>query len=673
MADVHAIPFNEQVRGVNLGGWLVLEPWITPSMFYQFLNKGEGETGFDMYTFCEVLGPEEGNKQLRRHWDAWVTKDIIEELAGMNVNSLRLPVGDWMYKPYGPYPGCTDGSLEYVDLLLDWAAEYNLTVLLDIHGMKDSQNGFDNSGQSLGFEWTSSVTVYPAGLTTFQHWPIRAAEWMGKFDRKTTSYPQINYDNIEHSLDVIRGMVDMYKDHPAVFGLQPVNEPWELTPIEHLKDFYWEGYLIVKRSAPEWKYVMHDSFRFDPNVWGGFMAGCPDRVLDTHIYQAWNRPASRASYYNNACSWKQRIVEMENQFGPVIVGEWSLATDNCAMWLNGFNDNLPGFPMLPCKYIPCADPYMGTVQPGTPVDKNQPLQGPYGSGVSGPSWGQCPVDRDWLKEHTADPEAGVAYMHAPPEAPPNRDATDEVMTKLARKKINAFSGFGHGFYFWNFRTDLYEPHWSYMEAVKRGWITTGSLQRQHITSACQKEDMGEYRCVTKRISGKKSIQNGLKYALSADGVANTTFVDNLDDDALFKEGDQVFNSFWKHHRLQGATCDFGGAAMLVELNATSDDDEFNDDWTDDVIIETTGISTTTAIILITLGIALGAGLGFVTAMKSSVKFNRAVRKSVFFNNANSSIFVGNRAFLGNENMPLIPGAGGNPSSEWRSRAKSAHL
>lgn len=28
------------------------------------------------------------------------------------------------------------------------------------------------------------------------------------------------------------------------------------------------------------------------------------------------------------------------------VGEWSLATDNCAMWLNGFNDNLPGFPQV---------------------------------------------------------------------------------------------------------------------------------------------------------------------------------------------------------------------------------------------------------------------------------------------------------------------------------------
>lgn len=101
-ADEHVTPFNEQVRGACLGGWLVLEPWITPSLFYQFLGKHENNTAVDMYSFCNVLGPEEGNKQLRRHWDAWVTEDHIRELVEEgSVNSLRLPVGDWMYKPYG--------------------------------------------------------------------------------------------------------------------------------------------------------------------------------------------------------------------------------------------------------------------------------------------------------------------------------------------------------------------------------------------------------------------------------------------------------------------------------------------------------------------------------------------------------------------------------------------
>ena len=104
-SDDHALPFNNQIRGVNLGGWLVLEPWITPTLFYQFLGSGQGEVAMDHYSFCDVLGPEEGNRQLRRHWETWVTRDLIGELArgGGAVNSLRVPVGDFMFQPYGPY------------------------------------------------------------------------------------------------------------------------------------------------------------------------------------------------------------------------------------------------------------------------------------------------------------------------------------------------------------------------------------------------------------------------------------------------------------------------------------------------------------------------------------------------------------------------------------------
>lgn len=111
------------------------------------------------------------------------------------------------------------------------------------------------------------------------------------------------------------------------------------------------------------------------------LVGCPERALDTHIYQAWNDPSSRENFYADACGKKDIITSLERAFGPVIVGEWSLATDNCAMWLNGFNDNLSGFPRLPCKYIPCSKPYMGMDQPGTPVDPGKPRQGPFGTGM----------------------------------------------------------------------------------------------------------------------------------------------------------------------------------------------------------------------------------------------------------------------------------------------------
>jgi glucan 1,3-beta-glucosidase len=234
-SDTHALPFNNQIRGVNLGGWMVLEPWITPSLFYQFLGKNENTTAMDMYSFCTVLGPEEGNKQLRRHWDSWVTEAIIEELAHSGaVNSLRLPVGDWMYKPYGPYVGCTDGALEYVDYVLDWAYANELSVLIDIHGVKGSQNGFDNSGQSQGFKWTSKLNTEPVGDVTFEHWPIRSAGWMGTFDPVSATYMDINYDNIQHALEVIKKVVDRYKSHPALLGLEPVNEPWQYVSVMFL-------------------------------------------------------------------------------------------------------------------------------------------------------------------------------------------------------------------------------------------------------------------------------------------------------------------------------------------------------------------------------------------------------------------------------------------------------
>jgi aryl-phospho-beta-D-glucosidase BglC (GH1 family) len=102
-----------QLRGVNIGGFLVLEPWITPSLFYQFLGQTEPKkVGMDTHSFCTALGSEEANKQLRRcvqrrwapctrndcviyvcrHWAAWVTEDHIKQLASYKINSLRIPV-----------------------------------------------------------------------------------------------------------------------------------------------------------------------------------------------------------------------------------------------------------------------------------------------------------------------------------------------------------------------------------------------------------------------------------------------------------------------------------------------------------------------------------------------------------------------------------------------------
>jgi glucan 1,3-beta-glucosidase len=144
---------------------------------------------------------------------------------------------------------------------------------------------FDNSGMTMGFEWTSKMSTEPVAITTFSHWSLRDAGWMGKFNKKGY-YEWIDHANIQRSLRVIEKIVEEHQDDPAIMGIEPVNEPWQYTPIEELKRYYWEGFLIMKRIRPDWKWVMHDSFRFNVETWGGFMAGCPGICLDTHIYQA---------------------------------------------------------------------------------------------------------------------------------------------------------------------------------------------------------------------------------------------------------------------------------------------------------------------------------------------------------------------------------------------------
>jgi glucan 1,3-beta-glucosidase len=80
--------------------------------------------------------------------------------------------------------------------------KHDLKAIIDIHTMKDSQNGFDNGGRAMDVVWTSTSATNPAGVATFQHWPVRAAHWIGTFNRENGSYTNINHDNIDHALRV---------------------------------------------------------------------------------------------------------------------------------------------------------------------------------------------------------------------------------------------------------------------------------------------------------------------------------------------------------------------------------------------------------------------------------------------------------------------------------------
>ena len=181
-------PWN--IKGVNLGGLFVLEPWITPSMFYQFLNvQDSNKIAMDMYSFCRALGPNEGRKQLNAHFKKWVNETHLIDLVKKKITHVRIPIGDWMFFPYGPYIGCTDDSMNYLDYILDLCKKHGLKVLLDLHGVKDSQNGLDNSGKTNGLQYVVSPSNNQHdGTLTFVHWSIISGNWLGNFDITNKTY-----------------------------------------------------------------------------------------------------------------------------------------------------------------------------------------------------------------------------------------------------------------------------------------------------------------------------------------------------------------------------------------------------------------------------------------------------------------------------------------------------
>ena len=132
---------SHKVRGVNLGGWLVLEPWITPSIF-DGIDASLGV--IDEYTFGQQLGSEKGLEILRKHWDTWATWADFKKIKDAGFNSVRIPIGYWAYANVGePY---ITGQAVYIDNAIDWARDLGLKVWIDLHGAPGSQNGFDNSG-----------------------------------------------------------------------------------------------------------------------------------------------------------------------------------------------------------------------------------------------------------------------------------------------------------------------------------------------------------------------------------------------------------------------------------------------------------------------------------------------------------------------------------------------
>ena len=267
-------------RGVNLGGWLVLERWMTPGLFAGLQAKDE-------YSFCTELGPAAAER-LAAHRASFITQADLEWIASHGLNAVRLPVPHWVYGGYDPYVACIDR----VRWLMDAAARTGLGVLLDLHTAPGSQNGQDHSGHIGPLQWNTSA-------------------------------------NRKQTIEILERLVVDFGDHPALIGIELLNEPGQKLPLRSLQRFYEQAYACLdwhRQPGDAWGIVAHDSFRPSRLKLGRMQ----DMVVDMHLYQAFSKEDIALDMEGHiakaAYSWPVLIRKL-GKYVPVIVGEWSLGLD----------------------------------------------------------------------------------------------------------------------------------------------------------------------------------------------------------------------------------------------------------------------------------------------------------------------------------------------------------
>ena len=193
-------------------------------------------------------------------------------------------MGYWLFEQIDGYiPG-----VEHLDNAMRWAEKYGIQVLIDLHGARGSQNGFDSSGEAGKREWFTNASY-------------RA-----------------------HTLDVLQRIAERYKSSSALWGIELLNEPLSKGHYWTLLRFYRSAYSILRSILrPGTHIVFHDSFR--PLLFAGALWPRKNYpvIMDIHWYGFEFRTKKLSSYLKQSALVRRLLVRLLQLWQPVLIGEWS--------------------------------------------------------------------------------------------------------------------------------------------------------------------------------------------------------------------------------------------------------------------------------------------------------------------------------------------------------------
>jgi glucan 1,3-beta-glucosidase len=275
------------------------------------------------------LGKSAALKLLQPHWDSFVQESDIAALAGTGINLLRIPVGHFMLSILDSEPWVNGANsyeeafnkkegtqVYYLFRTLYWAKKYNLRVVVDVHTMPGSQNGFDNSGVR----------------GTIEFWQP---------------------DNMSRGFDFLQQLTILLTSDPnlvgTIVGIELLNEPMAADP-DPIYEFYERCYWMIRSTqtnppslATDLYIWISDGFHDPLNIYKYGLEPYHRVMFDPHVYQIFALffyPFNFQQHLNFICDstmhqfWQ---IGGSNATIPTVIGEWSMALSDCTPNINGFN------------------------------------------------------------------------------------------------------------------------------------------------------------------------------------------------------------------------------------------------------------------------------------------------------------------------------------------------
>ncbi|EDR06394.1 glycoside hydrolase family 5 protein [Laccaria bicolor S238N-H82] len=302
---------QNRVYGVNLGGWLVLEPFISPSLYQRY------PSAVDEYTLSTLMAADTANgglKQLEQHYDTFITEQDFAEIAGAGLNWVRLPIPFWAVETWPGEPYLAKTAWTYFLKAVQWARKYGLRIYLDLHTVPGSQNGYNHSGRG------------------------------GKINFLEGNMGLANAQRTLYYIRVITEFISQpeYQDVIPIFGI--VNEAVEQSiGINALTSFYLEAHDMIRnnitgKGAGHGPYIaIHDSF-LPGTMWTGYLQGSDRILMDTHPYFSFTGEANPQPLDVNGAQGQpggQWPAEARQNFGVSVGGEFSGSPNDCGLFVLG--------------------------------------------------------------------------------------------------------------------------------------------------------------------------------------------------------------------------------------------------------------------------------------------------------------------------------------------------